>query len=521
VSLRIYNTLTRQKEPFTPLVPGQVGMYVCGVTPYDRSHIGHARSAVVFDVIRRYLVFRGYRVKFVKNYTDIEDKIIARAAQTGEDWRALVDRNIQAYEKDMEWLGVEPPDEAPRATRHITPTPDDPYRMITLIERLVAVGVAYVVDGDVYLEVRRFPSYGRLSGRSLDELRAGARVEVDDRKRDPLDFALWKTAKPGEPNWPSPWGPGRPGWHIECSAMSMRCLGETFDLHGGGQDLIFPHHENEIAQSEGATGQPFAGYWVHNGFVNVGSEKMSKSLGNMLNIRDLRDGTPTHSGGFRPEDVRLYLLGSHYRGPLEFSELRLINAESALDRAWGPIWRAARALVGQVFRAAGDAGLPDEDLPWSELRATRVNELVESLQGDELGTAAAGCWVGFREAMDDDFNSPQALGSLFELAGALNTYSDAGLTGTRLERFRCGAGVLLALGRVLGLLWRQTNPYEFTAQNRMQYEERLAEREAARKRRDWARADQIRDKMAAEGVLIEDRPGEPPRLRWKRVPTEP
>jgi len=517
VSLRIYNTLTRQKEPFTPLVPGAVGMYVCGVTPYDISHVGHARSAIVFDLIRRYLVFRGYRVSFVKNYTDIEDKIIARAARSGGDWRALADRNILAYEEDMSWLGVEPPDEAPRATEHITPDPQDPYRMITLVERLVATGVAYVVDGDVYFEVRRFPAYGRLSGRDLSELRSGARVEVDERKRDPLDFALWKASKPGEPSWPSPWGAGRPGWHIECSAMSMKYLGETFDIHGGGQDLIFPHHENEIAQSEGATGQPFARYWVHNGLVNVGSEKMSKSLGNMLNIRQLREGTATHPGGFRPEDVRLYLLGSHYRGPLDFSEVRIIDAERALERAWGPI---TRALIGRASRAAGEAGLPGEDLKWHELRATLVDELVASLRGGELGDVVDDCWPRFSEAMDDDFNSPRALGTLFDLVSALNSYSEAGLAGERLEQFRRGAGVLLVLGRVLGLLWRQVNPYEFTSQNLEQFEGRLADREAARKQRDWARADRIRDELLAADVVIEDTP-EGPRLRWKRVPTGP
>jgi cysteinyl-tRNA synthetase len=513
VSLRIYNTLTRQKEPFTPLVPGAVGMYVCGVTPYDVSHVGHARSAVVFDLIRRYLVFRGYRVTFVKNYTDIEDKIIARAARSGEDWRGLADRNIRAYEEDMAWLGVEPPDEAPRATDHITPDPQDPYRMITLIERLVATGVAYVVDGDVYFEVRQFPAYGRLSGRDLSELRSGARVEVDERKRDPLDFALWKASKPGEPSWPSPWGAGRPGWHIECSAMSMKYLGETFDIHGGGQDLVFPHHENEIAQSEGATGQSFARYWVHNGFVNVGSEKMSKSLGNMLNIRQLREGTPSHPGGFDAEGLRRYFLESHYRGPLDLSELRILEGQRPLSHA--------RQLVGRALQAAGAAGLPGEDLQWDQLRAILVDELVGALRGGQLGDDVGDCWIRFQEAMDDDFNSARALGALSDLVGALNRYYDAGLRGARLDQFRHGAGMLLVLGRVLGLLWRQVNPYEFTPQHRKPFEGRLAEREAARERRDWARADQIRDELAAEGVLIEDRPGEPPRLRWKRVPTEP
>ncbi|HEV8306763.1 MAG TPA: cysteine--tRNA ligase, partial [Methylomirabilota bacterium] len=275
MSLHVYNSLTRQKEEIVPLTPGQIGMYVCGVTAYDQAHVGHARSALVFDVIRRYLTFRGYRVRFVKNFTDVEDKIIARAAETGEDWRSLTERYIRAYQEDMAWLGVAPPERpgyAPRATEHIP-------EMIALIERLLTAGMAYTVDGDVYFAVRRFPRYGRLSGRELEDLQAGARVEVDERKRDPLDFALWKASKPGEPWWDSPWGRGRPGWHIECSAMSMKYLGETFDVHGGGQDLIFPHHENEIAQSEAATDQPFVRYWIHNGFVNIDSAKMSKSLG--------------------------------------------------------------------------------------------------------------------------------------------------------------------------------------------------------------------------------------------------
>jgi cysteinyl-tRNA synthetase len=284
VSLRIYNTLTRQKEPFTPLLPGEVGMYVCGVTPYDVSHIGHARSALVFDVVARYLRYRGYRVTFVKNFTDVEDKIIARAGQLGIPTEELAERYIAAYRRDMAALGVAPPDVEPKATAHVEPAPGKPFRMISLIERLVAVGVAYAVDGDVYFEVSRFPAYGRLSGKNLENLLAGARVEVDERKRDPRDFALWKAAKPGEPSWASPWGPGRPGWHIECSAMSMEYLGESFDIHGGGEDLVFPHHECEIAQSEAATGQSFARVWMHNGFVNLGAEKMSKSLGNILTI---------------------------------------------------------------------------------------------------------------------------------------------------------------------------------------------------------------------------------------------
>jgi len=279
MALRIFNTLTRKKEDFVPLVAGEVRMYVCGVTPYDLCHIGHARSAVVFDVIRRYLRFRGYRVTFIKNYTDVDDRIIRKANEEGVAASVISERYIAQYRSDMASIGVQPADVEPKATEHIP-------QMVALIGRLITRGVAYVLDGDVYFEVRRFPHYGKLSGKNLDELESGARVDVDERKRDPLDFALWKASKPGEPSWPSPWGPGRPGWHIECSAMSMQYLGETFDLHGGGEDLIFPHHENEIAQSEGATGRPFVRCWTHNGFVNLNSEKMSKSLGNTLWIKD-------------------------------------------------------------------------------------------------------------------------------------------------------------------------------------------------------------------------------------------
>ena len=270
MSLRVHNTLTRKEDELVPLAPGEVRMYVCGVTVYDLSHIGHARSAIVFDVIRRYLAFTGYRVTFVKNFTDIDDKIIKRANAEGASAREVSERFIAEFYRDMDAIGVLRGDEEPRATGHIP-------QMITLIEQLIAAGVAYVVDGDVYFEIRRFPAYGRLSGKNLEELLAGARVEVDERKRDPRDFALWKATKPGEPSWPSPWGDGRPGWHIECSAMAMEYLGPTFDIHGGGEDLIFPHHECEIAQSEAATGKTFARYWIHNGFVNLGAEKMSKS----------------------------------------------------------------------------------------------------------------------------------------------------------------------------------------------------------------------------------------------------
>ncbi|OGL00429.1 MAG: cysteine--tRNA ligase, partial [Candidatus Rokubacteria bacterium RIFCSPHIGHO2_02_FULL_69_13] len=309
MAIKVFNTLTRKKEELVPLRPGEIRMYVCGVTVYDLSHIGHGRSALAFDVIRRYLRYRGYEVRFIRNFTDVDDKIIKRAHEEGVPPGELAERYIEEYRKDMAALGILPADVEPKATDHIP-------QMIKLIERLVAKGVAYPLDGDVYFEVKRFPRYGRLSGKNLEELQAGARVEVDERKRDPLDFALWKASKEGEPAWPSPWGPGRPGWHIECSAMSMQYLGESFDIHAGGEDLVFPHHENEIAQSEAATGRPFVRYWIHNGFVNLGAEKMSKSLGNVLTLKELL----RHH---EPEALRFYLLGTHYRNPLDFSTERV------------------------------------------------------------------------------------------------------------------------------------------------------------------------------------------------------
>jgi cysteinyl-tRNA synthetase len=474
VSLRIYNTLTRQKEPFVPLVPGRVGMYVCGVTPYDVSHVGHARSALVFDVVARHLRYRGYQVTFVKNYTDVDDKIIARATQLGVPIEELAERYIKTYQDDMGKLGIEPPTEAPRATRHIP-------EMIALIERLVAAGVAYAVDGDVFFEVRRFPPYGRLSGKNLDELLAGARVEVDERKRDPRDFALWKAAKPGEPSWPSPWGPGRPGWHIECSAMAMRYLGEAFDLHGGGQDLTFPHHECEIAQSEAATGKPFARYWLHNGLVNLGSEKMSKSLGNILTIEGL---LRRHD----PEALRLYLLQTHYRNPVEFAEEGVLGMRRPLERL--------RELVDEAAGFARQASGPSPD---GAFRAT-----VAALQ------------ERFEAAMDDDFNTPQAVAALNLLATSLGEERERVRGGGRSGHdFVVGVGVLVELGRTLGLSLkgRQVRlDQSFEPERRARLDALVQERDAARKRRDWARADALRAELDALGVIVEDTPAGP---KWK------
>jgi len=466
VSLRIYNTLTREKESFAPLTAGRVGMYVCGVTVYDVAHVGHARGALVFDVIRRHLAYRGYRVRFVKNFTDIDDKMIARAAESGIAVAELAERHIAGYRRDMAALGVQPPDVEPRATEHIP-------QMIALVERLLAAGVAYVVDGDVDFEVRRFPGYGRLSHRDLDELRAGARVEVDERKRDPLDFALWKAAKPGEPAWPSPWGPGRPGWHIECSAMSMEYLGPSFDLHGGGEDLIFPHHENEIAQSEATTGVPFVRCWVHNAFVNLAAEKMSKSRGNILTVEDI---VKRHE----PDAIRLALIGKHHRNPLEFDEARLEEAARALER----------------FRSLFEGADGADGAPAPE--AVRV--AVEAAEQQ------------FGDAMDDDFNTPQALAALFELARTLQAIRATGGPGT----VRPGVEALRRLGGVLGL-FQGGAPAGPPADVRREIERLVRIRDDARRRRQWAEADAVRAQLVALGVAIEDTPAGT-QWRWRGKP---
>jgi cysteinyl-tRNA synthetase len=473
--IKIYNTLTRRKEAFAPLAGNTARMYVCGVTVYDLSHVGHARSAVVFDVIRRYLAYRGYQVRFVKNFTDVDDRIIRRANEEGVPASVISERYIEEYRADAAALGVAPADEEPKATEHIAP-------MIQIIQRLIAKGVAYAVDGDVFFEVRKFAAYGTLSGKKLKDLLAGARVEVDERKRDPLDFALWKASKPGEPAWDSPWGPGRPGWHIECSAMSMQYLGESFDIHGGGEDLIFPHHENEIAQSEGATGRPFARFWVHNGLVNLGAKKMSKSLGNTLTIKDL---VRRHD----PEALRLYLLGTHYRHPLDFAEARIDEARRALERF--------RALLEAADRLASE-GTP---APGSD---------------DGLLESVATPRGRFEAAMDDDFNTPQAIAALFEMASVLHTYRDGV---ERAERpvgpFLLGVSELLALGHVLGLFQKPVETGGLPREVAERIGELVRARDDARARRDWRTADALRAELTALGATIEDTPHG---TRWKWTP---
>jgi cysteinyl-tRNA synthetase len=499
MSLRIYNTLTRTLEPFEPLTPGRVAMYVCGVTVYDLCHIGHARSALAFEVVRRYLEYLGSRVVMVRNFTDVDDKIIARARERGVAWDALAREFIGAFHADMDALGIRRADIEPKATDHIP-------EMLTIIERLVAQGLAYPVDGDVYFAVRGFPGYGKLSHRSPDDLRAGARIEVDERKRDPLDFALWKASRPGEPAWESPWGPGRPGWHIECSAMSAKYLGDTFDIHAGGEDLIFPHHENEIAQSEGATGKPFARYWLHNGFVTVGGEKMAKSLGNFVTIRDALRRFPADA-------LKLLLVSSNYRGPLDYTDLAVAEKLKA--------WQGLQEFLRAVALLRAEAGR--SSAPWAAAPSAHPAE------------------EAFRAAMDDDFNTARAAGVLFDLAREGNRLlhevrQTGGSTPERVPALEETAALLMRLSSVLTLdltaaaanvapasavsLRRTTEealgelatllasdpPHapDLGARLAGVVRELLALREAARKRKAWAEADAVRQAVAAAGFRVDD-----------------
>ncbi|MBI5966848.1 MAG: cysteine--tRNA ligase [Deltaproteobacteria bacterium] len=485
MALKIYNTLTKKKEEFSPLRKGKVSMYVCGVTVYDRCHIGHARAAVVFDVIFRFLRHLGYEVTYVRNYTDVDDKIIKRANQEGVSCSEIAERYIREYDEDMQALGLERPSYEPRATENIP-------EIITLIQKLVDKGFAYSVNGDVYFSVGKIPSYGKLSGRDLEEMRAGARVEVDEWKNNPLDFALWKKSKPGEPEWDSPWGKGRPGWHIECSAMSQRFLGESLDIHGGGKDLIFPHHENEIAQSEAATGKPFVRYWVHNGFVNIDHEKMSKSLGNILAIKDLLKD-------YHPEALRLFLLSHHYRSPLDFSFQNMAEAKANLDRFYS-------ALLGiEEFLAAKKEIIP-LNLQGLKGTAKEVHEKVSTVKEK------------FLEAMEDDFNTALALGTMPDLTRTLNRV--LGEKGFRQDLAAAallqeGRNRLLESGKILGLFLDA--PAAYFASQRKRYlqakglreeeiQELIVKRDEARKIKDWARVDEIRAQAASLGIVLEDGP---------------
>jgi cysteinyl-tRNA synthetase len=473
--LKIHNSMSGRKEAFVPIRAGHVGMYVCGVTVYDYCHIGHARMLVVFDLIRRYLAWRGYAVTFVRNITDIDDKIIRRAAENHETLEHLTGRFIMAMHEDCAALAVLPPDHEPRATAHIP-------GIITMIGQLIEGGYAYVApNGDVMYAVAHFADYGQLSGKRIEDLRAGARVQVDEAKRDPLDFVLWKHAKPGEPAWDSPWGPGRPGWHIECSAMSTALLGSHFDIHGGGMDLKFPHHENEIAQSRAATGDHFANVWIHNGFVSINDEKMSKSLGNFFTLREVLPRLR------HPEVMRAFLLSSHYRGPINYSQQALEQADAMLSRLY-------TALRG-------------------------IEPAVEVPQGAAMAR--------FIEALDDDFNTPEAIAVLQGLTRELNTARADG----RSAEAAALAAELRALGQVMGLLnvepeaWFRLVGQGFSATSadepatallsEQQIEEQIARRLAARKAKDFAEADRLRVELADAGVVLEDQPGG--KTIWRRT----
>jgi cysteinyl-tRNA synthetase len=457
--LKIYNDLSRSKETFEPLQPGKVNLYVCGMTVYDLCHLGHARVMVVFDVVYRYLKAVGYDVTYIRNITDIDDKIINRANENGEPFHELTERFIQAMHEDSDALGIIPPDAEPKATDHIA-------EIISMCEKLIEKGHAYVADnGDVYYDVYSFPTYGKLSGKSLDDLQAGARVEPGDVKRNPLDFALWKSAKPDEPSWQSPWGDGRPGWHIECSAMSTKALGDTFDIHGGGADLTFPHHENEIAQSEGATGHPFVKYWMHNGFVRINDEKMSKSLGNFFTVREILER-------YQAEEVRYFILTSQYRSPLNYSDEHLDNARNALTR----FYTALR-------------GLP-EATPTADTQFEK----------------------DFHAAMQDDFNTPEALATLFELVREINRVR------AEDEAAAASLGALLRqLGDLIGILQSDAESYlrggASANDGDAEIDALVAQRNEAKANKDWGTADEIRNKLQEMGIVLEDGPSG---TTWRR-----
>ncbi|WP_234087440.1 cysteine--tRNA ligase [Azonexus sp. R2A61] len=454
--LKIFNSLHREKQVFQPIEPNKVRMYVCGMTVYDFCHLGHARVMVVFDMVYRWLKASGYDVTYVRNITDIDDKIIRRAAENGETIQQLTDRFIAAMHADADALGVLRPDHEPRATEFVP-------EMLELIDRLTANGLAYqATDGDVNYAVRKFPGYGKLSGKSLDDLRAGERVEVDQAKQDPLDFVLWKHAKPGEPAWPSRWGDGRPGWHIECSAMSSKLLGKHFDIHGGGQDLQFPHHENEIAQSEGANCCSFVNYWMHNGFVRVDNEKMSKSLGNFFTIREVL-------AKYDPEVVRFFILRAHYRSPLNYSDAHLDDAKRSLDSLYFTLRDVPPAAV---------------DIDWAQDFPAR-----------------------FAAALNEDFDSHGAVSVLFELATEANRQKSAALS-----------GLLRALGSVLGLLLREPLVYLRSGSqggpDEAWIEQRIADRATAKKAKNFAEADRLRDELKAAGIVLDD---SPQGTSWRRA----
>ncbi|HPW44986.1 MAG TPA: cysteine--tRNA ligase [bacterium] len=480
--LFVYNTLTQKKEEFIPINPPKVGMYVCGITAYDSCHLGHARAAVVFDVVYRYLKFLGYDVTFVRNYTDVDDKIINRANFKGVPCQEISEKYIAEYEKDMESLGLKKPDMSPKATEHIG-------CMIDTIKGLIERGMAYEVDGNVFFSVRNFKGYGKLSKKNIEELESGARVDVDESKRDPLDFALWKKAKPGEPTWPSPWGEGRPGWHIECSAMSAKYLGQPFDIHGGGRDLIFPHHENEIAQAEGATGKHFVKYWLHNGFININAEKMSKSLGNITTISKVLEQ-------YDAEAVKLFLLSNQYRSPIDYTKTAMEEAQSSLDRFYETAARLGAVHPGKTVNEKPD----DFD------EARDFKKALESFESS------------FREDMNDDFNTARAVALAFDIVRLANRYLDkidgknTPFTGWSVLQFM---SIQELLGETLGIFGSSPDEYRrrsITRQslargiNVTEVKRLIEERREARLSKNFAESDRIRKELSEMGVEIKDLP---------------
>ncbi len=493
MALRIYNTMTGKKEDFVPLHENRVRMYVCGITAYDLCHIGHARSTIIFDMIHRYLHYRGYEVTFVRNFTDIDDKIIKRANQEGVEYKTIAEKYINEFNVDMGRFGLEKPSIEPRATEHIS-------GMVQLISTLIEKGYAYQRNGDVLFSVERFKDYGKLSKRNLEEMQAGARVEIDEKKENPLDFALWKASKPGEPFWESPWGKGRPGWHIECSVMSQKYLGETFDIHGGGRDLIFPHHENEIAQSEAATGKPFVRYWIHNGFVNINKEKMSKSLGNILTLKEIFKD-------WQPEVIRLFLLSHHYRSPIDFSFDTLSEAKSGLDRFYTTLNSIQEELKKPMTQKILPSTSAGEEKGEGDLIFEEARQATESFR------------ARFEESMDDDFNTAQALGYFYDLQRYLNTLLDLS-KGRPAEEIiillKKGLGHFSEMGGIFGLF--QEDPEAYLKEQKIDGLKKLSlseenilrlieDRTAARKEKNWKRADEIRTDLLSKGIILEDTPG--------------
>lgn len=465
--MKIFNTMTRQKEGFTPITPGEVSMYVCGPTVYNYFHIGNARTFLVFDTVRRYFEFKGYKVNFVQNFTDIDDKMIKKASEENITVKELGDRYIEEYYKDADGLNIERATINPRATEYIN-------EIINFIKDLIDKGYAYEVNGDVYFSTRKFHDYGKLSGQNLEELQAGARISVDERKDDPMDFVIWKSEKPGEPSWESPWGKGRPGWHIECSCMAHNILGDTIDIHAGGADLVFPHHENEIAQSEARSGKPFANYWMHSAYLNINNKKMSKSLNNFFTTRDILEK-------YDAEVVRLFMLSAHYRTPLNFSEELLESAKSSNERLYNAIGNLER-LMDEVKVES----FTDEEKVYIDV----LNKYKDK----------------YMEKMDDDFNTADAISVIFDLIKDINT--SVGI-GSSKELVKYTLDLIRKMGKPLGILQKST-----IDDLNSEIEALIEQRQQARKDKNWPLADKIRDDLKARGIVLEDAPQG---VRWKKI----